>query len=1084
MTPPTTPPTDPEFSSRIGRLVVRLFFGTGAVACLLSAPLYGLAPLHLGEGVRALVVGACLAMSALFTVAGLLVRRIGMAAASLLAGWGAQLFVYGMAIGLGEGNYGQALGFSCLVICVISITAGVRHAVLMAAFAVAMMIGMAWAEHAGALRGMAAVADSPLPLRVFKQLLLLGCSLSGGVLIARISAHFSSAAREREERFHAMLDIAVDWYWEQDAQHRFTYHSNWPSGLKARGRSQLGLTPWEADDTGGLNDALFDAHRADLEAHRPFSGLVFRRPHADGMRYHSVSGKPRFDARGVFRGYWGVGRDITAQVRAQEEIAASEARYRDLFERSPSPLLLQRNGLVVDANDAAARLFGVAERGDMAGFNLLDATADAEVRARLAERIATLSRMPYGQSLPVTELRMVSRAGRALTLQATGVRVDAPDGAAILTIVFDVTARVAAEAALKRSESMLSLLFATSPDCITLTDMASGRYLLVNDTFARLTGHSVEAVRGRTALELGVWHDPADRERLVAAIRAQGRVTEVPTVFRSRTGALVSMRVSAARFEMDGHDYLVINARDVTDTERQRLERDAILENASVGVALTRERIFMLANPALERMLGWPPHALTGQPGEVVWADTETYRRLGGEIAETLARGEAVEVERELLHRDGRRLWCRLIAKAVDPASPTRGGTIWIVEDITERRQIEQALASARDAADAANRAKSAFLANTSHEIRTPLNGLLGLARLAMNDALDASRRQQYLRQIVDSAEGLAGVISDILDLSKIEAGKIMLESVPYRLPDTLTAVHHTYEALGEARGLPLTLTIAGDVPAIVSGDPLRLRQIVGNYLTNALKFTERGRIDIDARMVAPQRLRVQVSDTGCGINAATQARLFMPFTQADESTTRRFGGTGLGLSICRELATLMGGDVGVHSTPGAGSVFWVELPVVPADMKDATLAESAAEDIAALHGMRVLVVEDNPVNMLICVALLEQWGVQVVQATDGQLALDAVARAEAQQQPIELVLMDVQMPGMSGHETARRLRRSHDAQALPIIALTAAALVSEREDALAAGMNDFLSKPIDTRRLRQALQRHGAAQSALSTRS
>ena len=1077
------PSSDPDSGSRVGRLVVRLFFGTGTAACLVSAPLYALAPLHLTPAMRTLVVAACLVMAAVFAATGFLERRIGMPAASLLAGWGALLFVLLMSIGLGEGTHGQALGFACLIICVISITAGVRHGAGMAAFAVAMVLSLTWAEHEHWLRGLQAVPDTPLAMRVFRQLLLVACSISGGLLISRVTAHYIAAAREREQRFHSLLRIAVDWHWEQDAQHRFTTISE---GLSASGlnpASLIGLTPWEADDTQGLNDEAFDAHRADLEAHLPFRALVLRRPTPGGMRYLSISGEPKFDARGVFRGHWGVGRDISEQVWAQQATAASEARYRDLFERSPSPLLLQRQGLVIDANDAAARIFGMADRDAMVGFNLIEATADPDTRSLLRERIARLDHMPMGLGLPVAELRMLSRSGRPLTLQATGVRVEMHDGPAILSIYFDVTARVAAESALRRSESMLSLLFATSPDCITLTDMATGRYLLVNDTFARISGYSIEEARGRTAIELGIWDDPADRQQLVAEIRAYGRVTEQPTLFRTKSGTAVSMRVSAARFEMDGHDYLVINARDVTDSERQRLEREAILENASVGVALTRERRFVLANPAIERMLGWVPGSLIGQSGAVVWASVSEYEELGQEIGDPLARGESIEVVRELRRRDGTRLWCRLIAKAVDPTHPQRGGTIWIVEDITERRQFDQALASARDAAEAASRAKSAFLANTSHEIRTPLNGLMGLARLAMEDGLDAPRRQQYLHQIVDSAEGLSGIISDILDLSKIEAGKITLEAVAFGLRDTLAAVHRTYQALAEAKGLALTITIAHDVPPAVRADPVRLRQILSNYLTNALKFTERGHIHVDARMAAPMRLRLEVSDTGCGIDMATQGRLFMPFVQADESTTRRFGGTGLGLSICRELAALMGGEVGVRSAPGAGSRFWAELPLALAPAHDAMPPEIRADDIAALHGLRVLMVEDNPVNMMIGVALLEQWGVQVVQAVDGPMAIEAAERAHSQAKPFDMVLMDVQMPGMSGHEAARRLRRHFDPDQLPIVALTAAALVSEREEAVAAGMNDFLSKPIDTRKLRQALLRYGVERAAMITR-
>jgi CheY-like chemotaxis protein len=336
---------------------------------------------------------------------------------------------------------------------------------------------------------------------------------------------------------------------------------------------------------------------------------------------------------------------------------------------------------------------------------------------------------------------------------------------------------------------------------------------------------------------------------------------------------------------------------------------------------------------------------------------------------------------------------------------------------------MERALAAARDAAEAASRAKSAFLANTSHEIRTPLNGLLGLARLAMQGGLEEERRQQYLEQIFESAHSLSGIISDILDLSKIEAGKFTLESVPFGLRDTLESVHDGYRALAEAKGLELALAIDAEVPATVLGDPVRVRQILTNYITNALKFTERGRLRIHASLQREGIVRLSVADTGPGIDAATQRRLFRPFSQADDSTTRRFGGTGLGLSICRELAHLMGGEVGVVSDPGTGSTFWAELPLPETVRPD---SEHGGFDALAdrLCGARVLMVEDNPVNMMIAVAMLEQWGIEVTQAVDGPMAIDAVEASVQHGRPFDAVLMDVHMPRMSGHEAARLLRR------------------------------------------------------------
>jgi CheY-like chemotaxis protein len=260
-------------------------------------------------------------------------------------------------------------------------------------------------------------------------------------------------------------------------------------------------------------------------------------------------------------------------------------------------------------------------------------------------------------------------------------------------------------------------------------------------------------------------------------------------------------------------------------------------------------------------------------------------------------------------------------------------------------------------------------------------------------------------------------------------------------------------------------------VPRRVRGDPVRLRQVLSNFLSNALKFTERGGVGIEVLPLDAPKLRFEVRDSGPGIEAAVQARLFTPFTQADASTTRRFGGTGLGLSICRELAQLMGGAVGVQSEPGRGSLFWAELPM-PASTEAAPESAFAALSgrPGALVGLRVLMAEDNPVNMLIAVALLEQWGVEVTQASNGAQAVAAVnAQADAGT-PFDLVLMDVQMPVMGGYDATRALRLRHSASALPIIALTAAALTSERAEALASGMNDFLTKPIDAQRLHDAL--------------
>jgi PAS domain S-box-containing protein len=502
------------------------------------------------------------------------------------------------------------------------------------------------------------------------------------------------------------------------------------------------------------------------------------------------------------------------------------------------------------------------------------------------------------------------------------------------------------------------------------------------------------------------------------------------------------------------------------------------LQNASIGICLTREQHFIQVNPVVDEMFGWTPGTLLGQHASVVWPSAGDYTAVDEELGPRLAAGEQVEAESMMRRRDGSTFLCRMLAKAVDPSHPSRGGTIWILEDVTEKRRVEAALAQAKDEAQAANRAKSAFLANTSHEIRTPLNGLVGLARMLQQPDLDEGKRREYLDQMLDSAESLSGLISDILDLSKIEAGRLTLETVPFALRDMLSTMRMAYLTLAQAHGLAFGIEVAPDVPAWVVGDPVRTRQIISNYLSNALKFTQAGSVGVkvlrSAQQPAPGEagmIRIEVSDTGPGIDPALHERLFQPFTQADESTTRRYGGTGLGLSICRELAALMGGTVGVISQPGKGATFWAELPLPGAPTPISTTLREA-RDNTDLQGLRVLMVEDNPVNMMIAVALLEQWGMEVSQACDGAQAVEAIHAQASMGKPFDAVLMDVQMPVMGGHEATREVRRQFSGEELPIVALTAAALVSERDEALAAGMNDFLTKPIDAQRLRDTLVR------------
>jgi len=513
----------------------------------------------------------------------------------------------------------------------------------------------------------------------------------------------------------------------------------------------------------------------------------------------------------------------------------------------------------------------------------------------------------------------------------------------------------------------------------------------------------------------------------------------------------------------------VMTTRDVTETERAKQEGDAILDNAVVGVCLVRNHRLERVNPQLERMLGLAPGSLVGKPTEVLFPSREKFKDFVSTYESQQAAGETIDIERRVPRADGAKLLLRMRGRAVDPKRRKETGTIWVIEDITDRRRAELELAQAQQDAEAASRAKSSFLATMSHEIRTPLSGVLGLARLLQDPSLPTPRRTAYLAHLVDAAELLNGIVSDVLDLSKIEAGQLEVEHIPYDLHAVVWSAFRTFSPIGQERGLEMSCHVAPDTPREVLGDPVRVRQILSNYLSNALKFTDRGRIHVHLFKRTPSIARIEISDTGIGVSPELRATLFQPFTQADSSTTRRFGGSGLGLSICRELATLMGGNVGLDSDGRTGSCAWVELPLVAASEEDFSTIASPLDETPQhpLRGMRVLLAEDNAVNRLIVGAMLARLGAEVIEATNGS---EAIEQASRNPDSVHAILMDLHMPEIDGIEATRQLRAKPATAHLPIIALTAAVLDAERAQAHAAGMNGFVSKPAGEGDLLRAL--------------
>ncbi len=399
--------------------------------------------------------------------------------------------------------------------------------------------------------------------------------------------------------------------------------------------------------------------------------------------------------------------------------------------------------------------------------------------------------------------------------------------------------------------------------------------------------------------------------------------------------------------------------------------------------------------------------------------------------------------------------------------------------DISARKQVEAESLRARTMAEQASRAKSEFLANISHEVRTPLNAVMGLTRLLMDSPLTEEQRS-WLDLMDSSAHALLGLLNDVLDLSRIEAGKLDIENVPYRLHETLEELSTLYAGQAAAKSMTWQLELANDLPDMVEGDPGRLRQVLANLLSNAIKFTPKGgRVGVRARVMTNEHrqrlLQLQVQDTGVGIAKNHQATIFDAFTQADASTARRYGGSGLGLAICAKLTALMGGKIALESELGQGSTFTVTLPlavsIVASDAPQSAPAEldemSNARDRFA--GLTVLVAEDHPVNELLINQLLRRLGCEVRNARDGIQAV-----AQWTKEPVDLVLMDVQMPGNNGLEATRQIREQELRQGrrhTPIVAVTANAMKGDREACLAAGVDGYISKPVSPHALIRAME-------------
>jgi two-component system sensor histidine kinase/response regulator len=629
-----------------------------------------------------------------------------------------------------------------------------------------------------------------------------------------------------------------------------------------------------------------------------------------------------------------------------------------------------------------------------------------------------------------------------------------------------------AEAEMQSKEAQFSTLVGNIPGVVFRCQLEyPWSMLFINQQIYDITGYAPQAFMGSDAsLSYGQFIDASDLpkvEQVVANALAthDGRYNveyrihhqdgEIRWVFER--GQVVRSAEGEALY-LDGIIFDITEQK--KSAERLRQLSAAIEASPSPVVISNAQGVIEYVNPKFETLLGYESaDALQCRLDFFVSrpSDKQHYQALWQQ-----SRFEQ-DWHYDILHRHrrGHEIWMSVSISPIFNENQHITHYVAVFEDIEVRKNAEAQLLAAKDAADQANRLKSDFLANMSHEIRTPMNAILGMTHLTLKTEL-TPRQRDYLQKTSSAAESLLHILNDILDFSKIEADRLHIELTPFRLASVMEQLSAMHQIRAEEKGLQLSVSIAPDCPPALIGDPLRLGQILNNLVSNAIKFTNEGVIQVHVERVAEIgsqiRLHLWVQDSGIGLSKAQIARLFQPFVQADGSTTRKYGGTGLGLSISKRLVQLMGGDIWVESIPYQGSTFHFTLNLEKSAELTTSSEPSIRPDGQLLHGVRILLVEDNPLNQQVASELLSSVGASVILAQHGGEALGWMS---ADPLPCDLILMDLQMPVLDGIESTRLIRSDPRLQQLPIVAMTAHAMSDERQRCLDNGMNDYVTKPI-----------------------
>ncbi len=776
------------------------------------------------------------------------------------------------------------------------------------------------------------------------------------------------------------------------------------------------------------------------------------------------------------------GYDITEKIEMQETLIQNNQRFYHMFELSPDPVWLIREGLFVDCNLAAVEMMGYASKQALLNKHPSELSPKYQPDGMLSrDKAEQMIEQAIKKGLNRFEWVHTKADGSEFYAEVTLSLILLNQQQVLYCSWQDISNRKGAELALKESEARFRSMFDSANIGILLADVETLQFVDANRAICQMLGFSKQELLQQS---LGRLHTSAELPHALALFKqySEGELHTVSEVqVKHKSGDELSMAINASVLSINGRPTVIGYFHDIS---RQKQDEKELETYRNELEQLVVNRTHELENAeSIAHVGSWN---LDIKADQLRWSK-ETYHIFG------LSEDQPVSLQTVIscVHPDDRDMLLAAWNNALEGAPYhflhriiVNGKTRWVeekavinfdddgnavsasgtVQDITRQKEVNEQLEKARIKAESSARARSEFIANMSHEIRTPLNAVLGLARMGRHcDSTDKALR--LFQRIDQSGNYLLSLINDILDFSRINADKIQLEKSPFDLRLMLDKTIEIIRHQAVDKGLELKLTVDDDLSQWVQGDSLRIKQILLNLLSNAIKFTEHGQVDLSVDQTE-QGIRFVVADSGIGIDEEVLPTLFSAFTQADSSTTRKFGGTGLGLNISQNLVRLMGGEISASSQSGQGSEFTVVLPLQSAAAEPQSEAAITQDSCKRLAGLHILSAEDNEINRMVLEDLLLQLGATVEFAENGKLAVERVHDKGAQ--AFDLILMDIQMPEMDGHEATRRILEF--APELPIIGLTAHAFAEERERCYQSGMLAHITKPINQQQLCDAI--------------